>query len=79
MGLIEKPEKKRKYGYYLNIFDLLQQEVRKDGYAEVKLDDPKEYQNIYANWRIRSQKGIMRREKRFDGNVYAVWSLNSDL
>ena len=78
MGLIEKPEKKKKYGYYRTVFEMLKEEAKRDGYAEVKLDDPKEYQNIYANWKILSQKGIMRREKRFDGNVYAVLSLNSE-
>jgi hypothetical protein len=75
MGLIQKPEKTKKYGYYLTIFDMLLEEAIKSGYAEVILDDPKEYQNIYANWRVRGQKGTMHREKRFDGNVYAVLTI----
>jgi len=74
MGLIEKPEKKRKYGYYQSIFNSLLEEAKKSGYAEVRLDDPKEYQNIYANWKMQNQKGVIRREKRFDGSVYAVLS-----
>ena len=76
MGLIEKPKRETKYGYYPSLYDMMVEEAKKDGYAEIALDEEKEYLNLYVIWK-KTKKGMIRREKRIDGKIYVV--LSSDV